>query len=172
NDSVNIGGLFTTDTLFQNNSSTINQTPQILSTNINTIDTSGWVEINGKFVAVGNEEYLTIGNFSVVPFTSNSAGYYYIDDVSLVECNEKPIIPNVFSPNDDGINDVFRIEDLPKEYTIKIYDRWGITVFESNNQNTFWNGRTSSGINCVEGTYFYYVKTEDEVYKGFLQLIR
>ena len=42
-------------------------------------------------------------------------------------------VPNVFSPNKDGINDVFSIVGLDKceSYSIKIYNRWGVLIFET-----------------------------------------
>ncbi len=179
----NIGVFFHEDSLFKTTFDTISVVPQIeYLSQIN--DTSNWMEVKDYFIANGGEKYLTIGNFRdnastnvqyfqpIYTLNLERFAYYYIDDVSLVECNETPIIPNVFSPNDDGINDLFKIEDLPQECSVQIFDRWGIIVFESNNQNTYWNGRTTSGINCVEGCYFYRIIAGDEVYKGFLQLIR
>jgi len=74
------------------------------------------------------------------------------------------IIPyNVFTPgsdNDgDGLNDVFKItgEGLT-EYNIKIFNRWGERVFESESIDVSWNGQiNNSGALVPEGTYFYII---------------
>ena len=52
-----------------------------------------------------------------------------------------PFIPNVFTPNNDGINDCFRIENPDvQSYFMQIFDRWGVLLFESRNINECWNG--------------------------------
>lgn len=64
-------------------------------------------------------------------------------------------IPNVFTPNGDGINDVWQIRaTLP--YQVWVYDRWGNLVFEGNNSR-LWDGRQKSGTECPEGAYVYKV---------------
>lgn len=67
-------------------------------------------------------------------------------------------IPNVFSPNNDGKNDVLTIEGngLTNIYWA-IYDRWGNLVFETYNQNQPWDG-TKRGSAVEEGVYVYYLK--------------
>ncbi|MCL2413158.1 MAG: gliding motility-associated C-terminal domain-containing protein [Bacteroidales bacterium] len=72
-------------------------------------------------------------------------------------------LPNVFTPNDDGINDVFKAmsHDLPHGFgifTIRIFNRWGNLVFESNDPNFEWDGNTSNGRPAPEGTYFWIVE--------------
>jgi len=68
-------------------------------------------------------------------------------------------VPNIFTPNADEINDVWQPLILESGFTIDIfevliYDRWGIKVFESTDTKRGWEGRTTSGIACSEGTYF------------------
>ena len=88
-------------------------------------------------------------------------------------------MPNVFTPNGDGINDYY----APNAHGIKtlsctIYDRWGIKIITLDTENvSYWDGHTTSGIACTEGTYFYTLTATDinaKAYnlKGFLQLIR
>ncbi len=142
------------------------------------LDTANWMKIEGTFIASGGENYITIGNFNsdsstdTIQIISGALGtYYFIDDITLIEC-EAPVIPNVFTPNNDGMNDVFEIKNLLPNTTTQIYNRWGIKVFETNKQGEFWDGRTRSGNEAVAGTYFYIITAEEEIYKGFLQLIR
>jgi len=83
--------------------------------------------------------------------------------------------PTILTPNNDGINDVFRL-DLPDGIeactNILIFNRWGTKVFESNNQNTAWNGKTSSGNMVSEGTYFYIVDINGVSKKGSITLVK
>jgi gliding motility-associated-like protein len=77
-------------------------------------------------------------------------------------------VPNVFSPNGDGVNDVFTIKGLYiKECRMRIYDRWGTKVFESNDINNGWNGRYKNGKPLMDAYKFMiYVKgvNNDEKY--------
>jgi gliding motility-associated-like protein len=95
-------------------------------------------------------------------------------------------VPNIFSPNADGINDSWQIAVSSYQYTVNsyscvIYDRWGIQVFETSNISEVWSGKTTSGLPCSAGTYFYIIKltatnskgkTEDKDFKGYLELVR
>lgn len=83
--------------------------------------------------------------------------------------------PNVFTPNDDGFlnldkdglpgNNQFNIYTENVElYHLFIYDRWGVLVFESEDQTYDWNGRLFNvGHECSEGTYYYLLEYR---YKG------
>ncbi|TVR38588.1 MAG: hypothetical protein EA392_08925 [Cryomorphaceae bacterium] len=72
-------------------------------------------------------------------------------------------IPNAFTPNEDGINDLFSIEGLgidPGNFRLRIFNRWGQLVFESSDPELKWNGSDTSGK--------YYA--QDEVYVYHLQV--
>jgi gliding motility-associated-like protein len=76
----------------------------------------------------------------------------------------RTLIPyNVFTPdadlNGDGYNDVFKIDGEGLDmYNIKIYNRWGERVFESDDVDFSWNGKVNNtGTDCPEGTYFYII---------------
>lgn len=78
---------------------------------------------------------------------------------SIVEIYVPLAMPSAFTPNGDGINDVFRI---PQNATIKleefsVYDRWGNRVFSTQNASTGWDG-FFHGIKQGAGTYVYYIK--------------
>lgn len=87
-------------------------------------------------------------------------------------------IPNVFTPNGDGNNDFFVIKSINlKSIKGQILNRWGQTIFEWDDFNSHWNGKSSSGSLAPEGTYFYIINAEGndgEIYlkKGSLSLIR
>ncbi len=65
-------------------------------------------------------------------------------------------VPNVFTPNNDRVNDRFHIftENI-SEFHISIFDRWGTLVMESTDPGQDWDGTTKSGSGAADGTYFY-----------------
>ena len=100
---------------------------------------------------------------------------------------------NVFSPNGDNSNDFFypfyqrnlTQYEIAKQsnkdvYELKIYDRWGILVFETNDYASPWDGKNKNGHEADAGTYFFYVKYESNCAtnadkankKGFIELVR
>lgn len=92
-------------------------------------------------------------NFTDEEKTTGSNSSAFIDDNQ----EAKPVIGAVFTPNNDGKNDEFKIE-IEKEvfYDLKIYDRDGKTVFESNSKDNLWNGSVHNiGEPCSPGTYHY-----------------
>jgi len=92
-------------------------------------------------------------------------------------------LPNIFTPNGDGVNDVFKA--LPNDYsgmfTIRIFNRWGNLVFESNDPDFEWDGTNQTSKQPVpEGTYFYvaelFLQGLESVYRqtltGYITLLR
>ncbi len=70
-------------------------------------------------------------------------------------------IPNVFTPNGDGANDVFFLKSTNlQEINILIFDRWGHKVYEliSETGNIAWDGKNQAGKEVADGTYFYIIK--------------
>ncbi|MBM3429892.1 MAG: T9SS type B sorting domain-containing protein [Bacteroidetes bacterium] len=81
--------------------------------------------------------------------------------------------PNVITPNSDGTNDIFEIQNLPENTEVQILNRWGNIVFSSDNYQNNWEGKDNSGKELVEGVYTYIFKTEiGEIGHGFVTLIR
>jgi gliding motility-associated-like protein len=88
------------------------------------------------------------------------------------------IIPNIFTPNGDNINDTFFIKASNlTNFSCKIYNRWGILLYQWNDINSSWNGKDKSGENAADGTYYYVISYIDNINKaniknGFFQLIK
>ncbi|MCZ2356943.1 MAG: PKD domain-containing protein [Bacteroidia bacterium] len=82
-------------------------------------------------------------------------------------------IPDVFTPNGDGINDTWKVayRDF-RPIKITIVDRWGNTVFKSQNPTTQWRGTNLNNQDLPEGIYFYYITIEKEEFKGTITLLR
>ena len=118
-----IRGIFSQNPFSQNNYNSI----LINSNNTNSIyyrDTLSWIKVESEYTAIGNEEYLTLGKFNDIYsndilYLYNPDGlfqysYYYIDGIVLQEVKENciQIIPTVFSPNADNINDLLSFKLL------------------------------------------------------------
>jgi gliding motility-associated-like protein len=256
-------------------------TPQIVSpSGVQLDDTLNWMEVSGLYTALGNELYLSVGDFflqsqhSIVnsyPSNCNGVAEYYLDDVSVEEvqlanckndtsiclgdsvllgnnvseattynwlpnvglsCNTcanpkaKPLstttytcfktqckantndaititvktdcnptlatealeVPNVFTPNFDGVNDTFYFI-VPANITnlsFTIYNRWGLSLTPAlsagegvvpSPRMIRWDGRTAAGEECSDGVYFYvlqYTDAKGEVIKknGYITLIK
>jgi len=87
-------------------------------------------------------------------------------------------IPNVFTPNGDGVNDFFTIR-TEGYATLKctIFNRYGSTIYRFFGLNGSWDGRTHAGMECVDGTYFVVLELTTEsgeikTFQGDLQLFR
>jgi gliding motility-associated-like protein len=81
--------------------------------------------------------------------------------------------PNVITPNSDGTNDIFEIQNLPENTEVLILNRWGNIVFSSDNYQNNWDGKDNSGKELVDGVYTYKFKTQDgKLGHGFVTLIR
>ena len=83
------------------------------------------------------------------------------------------IIPNVISPNNDGINDFFEIENIPENTEVIILNRWGNVVFSSSDYQNNWNGKDNSASELVDGVYTFKFQTSTgKIGHGFVHLIR
>ena len=87
-------------------------------------------------------------------------------------------MPTGFTPNGDGLNDVFRVKyPFPaKEFHLMVYNRWGSEVFETNNINEGWDG-TYKGEPSAQGSYVWIISFVDmnnksEQLKGIVTLLR
>ncbi|MDB4534368.1 PKD domain-containing protein [Vicingaceae bacterium] len=128
--------------------------------------------------------YDSTGTFDVALVTSNAFGsdsLFIANYITVDSCNiipTKVIIPNVFTPNGDNNNDLFTVSGTGIiSATIGIYNRWGSLLFNTDNLiNVGWDGRTSSGSECADGTYFYIIDVETteetKTYKGTVTLVR
>ncbi|MGB3946410.1 MAG: gliding motility-associated C-terminal domain-containing protein [Bacteroidia bacterium] len=148
-------------------------------TNGGTAPTYIW-ERNGVVVGTNSPLYTTSGAFMMgetitITMVSNEVCALpdTVQDFMIIDCPQIEI-PNVFTPNGDGINDLFRVNLSGRAlegFKIDIYDRWGILMFSSNSINYKWDGRTTSGQEVKDGTYFYVVELNGTVYKGYVMVL-
>ncbi|MCF8275336.1 MAG: gliding motility-associated C-terminal domain-containing protein [Flavobacteriales bacterium] len=94
-------------------------------------------------------------------------------EIALAALATDLFVPNVFSPNQDGRNDVFKPRGTePFDYEMKIYDRWGNCVFESTEIDRGWDG-TFKGQAMNSAVFVYVITAGGElVSKGNVTLLR
>ena len=174
--SIDAFGIFFSDTLPQKSisdemamyysSQFNNEAGRIIS------DTNNWVKVSDIFIASGGEKFFTVGNFKHVNefnkiyfgYPKTNRSYYFFDNFSLCPCEDtippaepEPVvyIPNIFSPNGDGQNDVFRVRgEYIETLQLTVYNRWGNKVFEGNEPQAAWDG-TYNGKTCAGGVFYY-----------------
>lgn len=136
------------------------------------------------------QKLLGTGTTFTTPVLKSNTLYYVWSSMSLCSSETLPIvvevlncdnidIPNIFTPNGDGFNDVFRISlNKSKCFKCYIYNRWGSLIYESNNIDFSWDGTvTDTGEPATEGVYYYvveYCKYNDvfATQRGHVTLIR
>lgn len=90
------------------------------------------------------------------------------DNVPTVLVIDKFLVPEVFTPNGDGVNDFFVIKGIQKtENTLTIYNRWGNKVYKMDNYDNTWNGMpnvsgTLGNQKLPQGTYYYILEFKGE----------
>lgn len=92
------------------------------------------------------------------------------------DCTPLLTVPNIFTPNGDGINDYFSVKTEHLEvYKLQIFTRWGKMVFETDNPSKGWDGKIRNSL-AQEGTYFWVAtfgnRLSSHQQKGTLNLTR
>ncbi|MDD3741193.1 MAG: gliding motility-associated C-terminal domain-containing protein, partial [Bacteroidales bacterium] len=99
----------------------------------------------------------------------------FVDDMSKLE------IPNIFSPNADGVNDFFQVKaQTLRTFSGMIVNRWGRTVYTWENWQDYeagWDGTLDGGTKASPGVYYYIIKAEGidgtpYEFEGALHLMR
>ncbi len=86
---------------------------------------------------------------------------------------------NAFSPNGDGVNDRWEIENIDlsefHDNEVEIFNRWGQSVWKGrnyDNESVVWDGSGPSGKVLPQGTYFYLANVAGRVHKGYIELTK
>lgn len=120
----------------------------------------------------GGSYSLSLVAYNIDGCSDTSSYSFYISDSSGVT------LPNVFSPNSDGVNDIFKpIARGLSSLKVDIFSRWGNYIYGWDTTEGFWDGYTVSGEPCVSGVYFYIVEAtgfDGKTYKlkSYLTLLR
>ena len=129
-------------------------------------------------IQTGEDGLYTITN--VVDQYGCVGNYSGIAEVVFYPCSLTIYTPNIFTPNIDGINDgfipsIYDIDDVVT-FNMKIFNRWGDIIYETNEKDKYWDGKFNNTI-VQQGVYAYTIIITDifeELYnfKGSLYLIR
>ena len=116
------------------------------------------------------------GQYRATFIVSNQAGCAD-SSIRLVEVFDVLDCANVFSPNNDGMNDYFVINSNGiTTYNLQIFSRSGVRVFQAEAPVIMWDGRNQSGQELLPGTYYYVVKPVQGTARfektGFVELYR
>jgi gliding motility-associated-like protein len=124
-------------------------------------------------------EYASNGEYTASLVASNA---FCSDSISVTVLVYDPaplVIPNICTPNTDGLNDLFKVVHYSvSEFNGSIYNRWGQLLFENTDQYIFqWDGYNESGKPAPDGTYYYVLEAtfqngETETFTGSFQLVR
>lgn len=141
-----------------------------------------WLISNGDTILNSCQfpyQFSVAGNYTVTLITnpnSNCADTAKTPiNINAISGSVYESTPNVFTPNGDGINDLI---DFSKyiacaAYEFEIFDRWGLSILKATNtKQTYWDGRTSSGIEVNDGTYFFILRTISSSYRGIINVFR
>ena len=135
-----------------------------------------WDYGNGFSDTVQNPNYSfeIPGDYTICLTSINS---FNCDDTYCLDITVNSLdvtIPNIFTPNNDMKNDVFAIEGINSQFSLVILNRWGEMIFSQQPYLNNWDGRTSSGLEVPNGTYFYILSNfvENENISGSFQLTR
>jgi gliding motility-associated-like protein len=117
----------------------------------------------GKYSLIVEDEYGCTGTDEVV-FES--------------QCEDAIVMPNAFTPNGDGLNDIFKpvFLDQVSGYDLKIFNRWGKMIFETTDIGQGWNGKENNVPSVIE-EYVYTIRYindfgEEKLVKGSVTLLR
>jgi gliding motility-associated-like protein len=120
-----------------------------------------------------NDTVLEVYEPGIYALEVNNVCGAYEDTVHVKFKDCSYMIPNVLTPNGDGINDVFVIKNKEFYNSIRfqVYNRWGTIIKDAQDQTARWDGRTSYGELCPEGTYFYVIEIDGVIETGSITLI-
>ena len=126
----------------------------------------------GEDFVFGNLTLNTSGIYTDTVQTASGCDSLNILELSVVDCEFQ--ISNILTPNDDGQNDTWKVSDVTKIFgcDVKIYNRWGELVYQTNNYNNQWAG-TRNNEQLPDGVYFYSIKcSNSDEYTGEINLLR
>ncbi len=140
-----------------------------------------WFTNNAQTGAGGSVTF-TVPYDTTIIFSMVVTGEGCTDTLSVVQTFESfetywgdLIVPNVFTPNNDEVNDCFGPSGAPEGcYFLYVYNRWGVLMFDSYKlEKNCWNGKyMKTDSDCVDGVYFWVLEVGRDEYHGTVTLSR
>ncbi|MCF6342332.1 MAG: gliding motility-associated C-terminal domain-containing protein [Bacteroidales bacterium] len=151
---------------------TVNAPPEIAFSTYDTI----WAEPGYLLEAGNGAEYYQWNTGEITEAIQiDSMGHYVVEVISYEGCKSSDAVeilwgngtpfylPNAFTPNGDGLNDIFKAVpkyDYVSKYQLTIYNRWGQQIFECNDIDCGWDGNYN-GNASPNGAYIYKIVYEE-----------
>jgi gliding motility-associated-like protein len=165
---------------------TVNFLNNSSSTTGNSSITSVWNFNNGTYTVTktASEEAVTVfkqpGTYTVTMYANKGSCMDTAWKVIQVDLPSRLVIPNIFTPNGDKVNDLYFLGTTNlSEINALILDRWGNKVYEliSETGNVAWDGKNQTGQEVPDGVYYYIIKAKgkdggDYNEKGTITLVR
>jgi gliding motility-associated-like protein len=131
-----------------------------------------------NFTAPGTITFPDSGTYVLKLVLTNSSGCSDVDSSIIRVLSDKLIleIPNVFTPNGDGINDLFQVKyNAVKSFQANVFNRWGRLIYTWDSVSDGWDGKSNNEL-MSNGTYYYVISgtdIKDNIFqeKGSLTLI-
>jgi gliding motility-associated-like protein len=84
---------------------------------------------------------------------------YSQSNTTCISVTPNILMPNAFTPNDDGRNDIIKpvLTFIPEKYTFQVFDRWGGRMFQTTDPEEGWDGSIMGNGKASEGVYIYYI---------------
>ncbi|MBA2612234.1 MAG: gliding motility-associated C-terminal domain-containing protein [Bacteroidetes bacterium] len=168
----------------------INNSGFSLGANISFIDSSksavSWSWDFGNTLTSNQQNpttnYLSNGSYTVTLTITDQFGctstYSQVIKISNIAAEVTQLIPNMITPNNDGKNDIWRLDFINVFYPeseIEIYNRWGELLYRSVGYSNAWDG-SYKGNPLPVGAYFYTInlhdKNDDKIYKGTVTILK
>ncbi|MES2763126.1 MAG: gliding motility-associated C-terminal domain-containing protein [Bacteroidota bacterium] len=164
NFNIDEGNIVTTGTLIHMTNTSSNATSSV------------WDFCNGTSIFTNpTTTYADTGSCCITLLTANGTCTSSATKCISIVKEAVVVIPNVFTPNGDGRNEVFKVNSSGlKSLNCVIFDRWGLKMYEWDGIYGYWDGNAQSG-SAPDGTYFYIINYTDQLdktttEKGFLNL--
>ena len=173
-----VTAFFTSDVISGNGPLAVNFTNGSSSSSIAYSWSFGDGNSSGSFSPTNIYQNPGVYNVALTVTNANGCSDTYTIQITVLEDPSIINIPNVFSPNNDGQNDLFIVTSIGiKEFDCAIYDRWGLKMTDFSSVETGWDGRTDAGAKASDGTYFYVIKAigfDNKIYDktGYILLTR
>ena len=131
-----------------------------------------------NFTAPGTITFPDSGTYVLELVLTNSSGCSDVDSSIIRVLSDKLIleIPNVFTPNGDGVNELFQVKyNAVKSFQANVFNRWGRLIYTWNSVSDGWDGKSNNDV-MPNGTYYYVISgtdIKDQVFqeKGSLTLM-
>lgn len=119
-----------------------------------------------------NQEYFLYDTITVTAKAFGCGTGYDTIQFYIVDCSCQLFVPNAFSPNNDGINDYFEVEDDCdiSNFELILLNRWGNVIFKSTDLNFRWDGKMSNGQYIQDGVYTWKMKYQIGVIEGMTSI--